>query len=73
MRDAHTLGMNTNRLTLTNESITFTPRGIYIQPVLSDGFWFNGSPAELVSIMVFHTELDVENARFRVTSKGIGQ
>ena len=54
------------RMTNTNESITFTNHGIWIQPLLSDGFWFSGSPEELVSIMIFHEELDIDNARFYV-------
>ena len=59
------------RMTLTNESIEFSPRGIWIQPVLSDGFWFSGTPAELISIMVYHQELDVEWARFYVRAHSV--
>ena len=55
-----------SRMTLVNESVTFTPEGIWIQPVLSDGFWFTGSVIELLSIMVYHTELDIEYTRFYV-------
>lgn len=54
------------RMTLTNESITFTNYGIWIQPLLSRGFWFEGSVTELLSIMVYHHELDIASARFRV-------
>ena len=54
------------RMTLTNESMTFTSKGVWIQPLLSDGFWFSGSVIELVSILIYHTELDITNSRFYV-------
>lgn len=54
------------RMTLENESLTFTQQGVYVQPLLSDGFWFNGSATELLSILVFHTEIDIDRAIFRV-------
>lgn len=54
------------RMTLTNESMTFTQQGVYIQPLNSDGFWFNGSAHELISILVYHQEIDIEHAIFRV-------
>lgn len=54
------------RMTLTNESLTFTQQGVYIQPLNSEGFWFNGSPTELISILIFHTEIDIAGAMFRV-------
>lgn len=54
------------RLTLTNESLVFRPEGVWVQPLLSDGFWFSGSPAELLSILVFHKEIDIERSRFYV-------
>lgn len=53
-------------MTLTNETIVFTSTGIYIQPVLSDRFRFTGSVEELISIMVQHHELDIDNTRFLV-------
>ena len=58
-----------HRMTLTNESITFTPNGIWIQPVLSDRFRFTGSVNELIQILIYHKELDIENAIFRVREK----
>lgn len=58
--------MANHRLTLANDSITFTPRGIWIQPTLSDGFWFSGSVVEFLSIVVYHHELDIEHATIRV-------
>lgn len=57
---------STAKVTLTNESITFTAAGIWIQPLLSDGFWFTGSAIELLSILVYHREIDVDRALFRV-------
>ena len=54
------------RMTLTNDKIVFTSDGIYIHPTLSDPFRFSGSVAELINIMAFHTELDIDNTRFRV-------
>jgi hypothetical protein len=54
------------RMTLTNESVTFTRRGVLIQPILSDYFWWNGSVAELLSIMVANPSLDIDNCIFRV-------
>lgn len=57
---------NVVHMTLTNESITFTSRGVYVQPLLSKGFWFAGSPADLISIMVYHKDLDIDNAKFYV-------
>lgn len=53
-------------MTLTNESITFYARGIWIQPLLSDGFWFSGSVVEFMSIVVYHTELDMDSVVIRV-------
>lgn len=53
-------------MTLTNESITFTPEGIWIQPINSDRFRFSGSALELMSIMVYHHDLDIDSARFYV-------
>lgn len=61
--------MNTPRMTLTNESVTFYRNGIWIQPVLSDGFWFGGSVADLLSIMIYHTEMDLESTRFYVRAE----
>lgn|SRR5215471_4300009 len=56
-----------HRMTLTNESVTFCTNGrIWIQPSLSDGFWFTGSPEELISIMIAHPELDIDNTIIRV-------
>ena len=55
-----------SHMTLSNESVTFTSRGIWIQPIYSDGFWFMGSPTELLSIMVYHHELDIQFVAFRV-------
>ena len=54
------------RMTLANESITITPQGVWIQPVLSSRFRFSGSIVELFSILVYHTELDIDHARFYV-------
>lgn len=60
------------QLTLTNESMTFTANGVWIQPLLSDGFWFSGSAFELVSILIYHTEIDIDSARFYVReSRGV--
>lgn len=59
---------STPQVTLENESIAFTPQGIWIQPLLSDGFWFVGDAHELLSILIYHTEIDVEHARFYVRS-----
>ena len=55
------------KMTLANESITFTPEGIWIQPILSDRFLFAGSPSDLISLMIQHTELDINTAKFWVT------
>jgi hypothetical protein len=57
---------NVVHMTLVNESVTFTKRGVWIQPLLSDGFWFGGSVIELFSIMIYHKDLDIDNARFYV-------
>jgi hypothetical protein len=57
---------NVVRMTLTNESITFTKDGIYVQPLLSDGFWFSGQPFELISILIYHLDIDIDKAVFRV-------
>ena len=57
---------NVVRMTLTNDSITFTRDGVYVQPVNSEPFRFGGSPSDLISIMVYHTDLDIDHARFRV-------
>lgn len=68
-RMAHTQStepLGTPQVTLENESIAFTSQGIWIQPLLSDGFWFVGDPHELLSILVYHREIDVERARFYV-------
>lgn len=62
---------NIVHMTLTNESVTFYRDCIWIQPLLSDGFKFSGSPTELISIMVYHHELDVENVRFRVRDRNM--
>lgn len=53
-------------MTLTAESVTFTKQGVWIQPLLSDGFWFSGSTHALLSILVYHTEIDIDKAQFRV-------
>lgn len=58
--------MSLPRVTLTNESITFTSRGIWIQPLLSNGFWFQDEPFVLLSILVAHPEVDIDNARFYI-------
>lgn len=63
---------NIVRMTLTNESIIFTAEGIWIQPINSDGFWFSGSPTELISIMIFHVDLDINNAKFYVREHECG-
>lgn len=54
------------RMTLTNESIVFSDAGIWIQPLLSRGFYFNGSAVELLSILIYHKEIDIDVATFRV-------
>lgn len=66
--DAFYSGMNQPQMTLTNESITFTPEGIWIQPLLANRFRFAGTPADLIHIMIAHHELNVDDARFRVTT-----
>jgi len=53
-------------MTLTNESIEFTPFGIWIQPLLSRRFKFDGSASDLIAIMVNHPELDIDSPRFFV-------
>jgi hypothetical protein len=54
-------------MTLQNESITFTPVGIWIQPVLSSGFWFTGNDVvTLLAILVAHPEMDIDTPCFRV-------
>ena len=54
------------KITLTNESVEFRPDGVWIQPLLSDGFYWSGSVIELLSIMVYHTEMDIASTRFYV-------
>lgn len=61
-----------SRMTLTNESITITAEGIIIQPLLSDKFVFSGSIADLISIMIFHHELDIDKPIFRVREHECG-
>lgn len=63
--------MNIIHLTHTNESITFYRDCIWVQPVNSDGFKFAGSPDNLISIMIFHEELDIMNCRFRVRDRNL--
>ena len=58
--------MTKAKMTLTNESVTFYSRGIWIQPILSDGFWFNGNISEFFSIVIYHHELDYTHTRFFV-------
>lgn len=59
-----------HHLTLNNESVTFHAGGyVWIQPLLSDGFWFTGFPHELVNIMVAHPELDINNTLIRVRDR----
>ena len=58
--------LSKKNVTLTNESVEFTEQGIFIQPVLSDKFRFTGSPDELIQIMIFNKELDIDNAKFYV-------
>lgn len=60
------MSSNIVRMTHTNESITFYTDAIWIQPVNSEGFLFSGSPLELISILVYHKEIDMENAVIRV-------
>jgi hypothetical protein len=62
---------NLVRMTLTNESVTFYRDCIWIQPLLSDGFKFAGSPAELMSIMIYHLDLDINNCQFRVRDRNL--
>lgn len=62
---------NIVHITNTNESVTFYKDCIWIQPLLSDGFKFSGSPDELISIMIFHEELDIENCKFRVRDRSL--
>ena len=57
------------RMTLTNESVEFTPEGVFIQPLLGKRFRFAGSVIELLSIMVYHHELDIQNTRFYVRER----
>ena len=61
-----------SNMTLTNESITFTAEGAVIQPVNSDKFVYSGPVSELISIMVFHHELDIDKAIFRVREHECG-
>lgn len=62
---------NIVHMTLTNESVTFYRDCVWIQPLNSDGFKFAGSPAELVSIMVYHQELEINNCQFRVKDRNM--
>lgn len=62
---------NVVRMTNTNESITFYRDCVWIQPINSDGFKFSGSPSELVSILVYHKEIDIENAIIRVRDRNL--
>lgn len=53
-------------MTLTNESVIFTPAGIWIQLVNGDRFRFYGDAYDLLAIMVYHQELDIVATTFRV-------
>ena len=57
---------NVVRMTLNNDKLVFTRRGVYVYPVNSDSFLFSGTPSQLISIMVYHMDLDIDNARFYV-------
>lgn len=59
------------RMTLTNETVVFYKDAIVIQPVLSDSFRFEGTPDQLVAIMVAHPELDIDNCSFRVRGRNV--
>lgn len=54
------------RMTLENESITFSADGVWIQPLLSDRFRFAGSVADLMSILSHHDEVDLTHTRLFV-------
>ncbi len=57
---------NIVRMTLTNESITFTAGNIWIQPLNSDRFRFAGSVSDLISILIYHQDIDITNVIFYV-------
>ncbi len=59
------------RMTLTNETVVFYRDAIVVKPLLSNSFRFEGSPMELISIMVAHPELDIDDCRFRVRDRNV--
>jgi hypothetical protein len=57
---------NITRMTLTNDSIDVYTDRIWIQPTLSEGFIFSGSLSDLISILVYHKDIDMTNCVIRV-------
>lgn len=46
--------------------VLFVESGVWIHPEDQERFRFVGTPADLVSILVAHPEIDIEHARFLV-------
>ena len=46
--------------------VKFEKTGVYIFPDGNEPYRFNGSPEELIAIMIAHPELSIENAQFLV-------
>lgn len=46
--------------------VTFTETGIWIEPFDLEPFRFSGSVREFLSILVYHTELDITTTHFLV-------
>jgi hypothetical protein len=57
---------NIVRMTLTNDSVDIYTDRIIIQPVNSDSFIFSGSVSDLISILVYHKDIDMANCIIRV-------
>jgi|SRR6187399_913821 len=58
---------NIHYLTHTNESITFTKEGVWIQPIGdSPSYKFTGTPAELIQILIHYADESDMNCIFKV-------
>lgn len=48
------------------QAVYFCTDGIWIVPHYDEPYRYNGPALELLSILIYHTELDITDARFRV-------
>lgn len=51
----------------SRDRVVFSSAGVWIQPRANDGFWFVGTPAELLAMLRLMPSQVLGDAEFRVT------